>query len=278
MNLIQQEIVTRKFMSAYYQLLSRQVDAQGTVTARYQSTIHAQGAWNPNEQHMAPATGVICAELEQFSPRETMRIGRISLDIYGLIALGEIEITTQSIRAGKTIELIESTMKGQGKTLVVARTWRMMISDSSAIAGLEDLTVETPENMPIFDGIHQWSGGFTQTIEARSNVQRHGKGLDWLRTQTEMVEGQKTSDFVRLVCMSDMANGVVPRQPRPFEWAFPNLDLQIHLFRMPQGEWLGIEAVQQYGMDGIGLSSSILHDVHGPFGRSEQILTLRQLS
>lgn len=264
-------------MSAYYQLIDRQIDAQGIVTAHYTSTINAQGAWNPNEQHMAPATGIICAELEQYAPRENMRIGRISLDIYGLIALGKIEIITKTIRAGKTIELIESTMKGQGRTLVVAHTWRMMTSDTSSIAGLEDLAVENPENMPVFDGIHQWRGQYTKTLVARSNQQRNGKGLVWLSTQTDMVEGQSTSPFVQLVCMSDMANGIVPRQNRPFDWGFPNLDLQIHLYRMPQGKWLGIEAVQQYGADGIGLSSSILHDTQGPFGRSEQILTLRPM-
>ncbi|MGN5766350.1 acyl-CoA thioesterase domain-containing protein, partial [Acinetobacter calcoaceticus] len=72
------------------------------------STVHAQGAWNPHEQHMAPASGVIAAELEQFSPRQDMRIGRISFDIFGLIAFGEFTIKTHVIRAGKTIELIEA--------------------------------------------------------------------------------------------------------------------------------------------------------------------------
>ncbi|MEK7741156.1 MAG: thioesterase family protein, partial [Pseudomonadota bacterium] len=76
-------------MSAYYQLIQRHIDEQGVVTAHYQSTHHAQGAWNAHEQHMAPATGVICAELEQFSPRNDVRISRISLDILGLIAGGE---------------------------------------------------------------------------------------------------------------------------------------------------------------------------------------------
>lgn len=263
-------------MSAYYQLLHRTEDADGVVTARYQSTLNAQGAWNPNEQHMAPATGVICAELERYAPRENMRIGRISLDIYGLIELGEIEITTRTLRPGKTIELIESVMKSKNRTLVVAHSWRMLTSDSTAIAGLEDQPVEQPEHMPMFDGIHQWRGQYTQTIEARSNQHRNGQGMVWLRSQTAMVEGQPTSPFVQLVCMSDMANGVVPRQDRPFKWGFPNLDLQIHLYRMPQGEWLGLEAMQQYGTDGIGLSSAILHDTLGPFGRSEQILTLRE--
>ena len=264
-------------MSAYYQLLDRISSDNGKVTARYQATEHAQGAWNPHEQHMSPATGIICVELEQFAPRENMRIGRISLDILGLITLGEIEITTQVIRPGKTIELIESIMTGQGKTLVVARTWRMMTQDSSQIAGLEDRRVETPEDMPVSEVISQWGGGFIQTVHGRSNQQRQGKGLVWLSVAGEMVEGQPTSDFVRLVSMVDMANGIIPRQARPLEWGFPNLDLQLHFYRLPQGQWLGIDAVQQYGTDGIGLTSAVLHDLHGPFGRSEQILTLRKL-
>src|SRR5690625_4891390 len=77
----------------------------------------------------------------------------------------------------------------------------------------------------------------------------------------------------------DMANGVAHRQcDAELLWAFPNLDLQIHMLRQPSGRWLGLEAVQQYSSDGIGLSSAVLHDEHGPFGRSEQILTLRPMA
>ena len=49
------------------------------------------------------------------------------------------------------------------------------------------------------------------------------------------------------------------------------------MHRMPKGRWLGLDAVQQYGADGIGITSAVLHDVYGPFGRSEQILTIRQI-
>ena len=81
-------------MPAYYQLLGREQDEQGITTAHYRSTLHSQGAWNAHEQHMAPATGIMCTELEQFMPRTDMRIGRISLDIWGLIAFGEFSIQT----------------------------------------------------------------------------------------------------------------------------------------------------------------------------------------
>lgn len=265
-------------MTAYYQLIQRETDIQGTVTAHYRSTQLAQGAWNEHEQHMAPATGVICAELEQFAPRSHLRIGRISLDILGLIPGGEFSIVTQMIRPGKTIELIEAKMQAQGKTCIEARAWRMITQDTQALAGLEDAQVKGPEEAPLWQGIYQWPGGFIHSIEARSYGRRAGKGVIWLRTQHDMVEQQPTSSFVRLMGLVDTANGIVPRQEWPFSYGFPNLDLQIHLHRLPQGEWMGLETVQQYGADGIGLTSSVLHDVQGPFGRSEQILTLRQLS
>jgi len=262
-------------MSAYYQLIQRHTDKQGVVTAHYQSTHHAQGAWNAHEQHMAPATGVICAELEQFSPRNDVRIGRISLDILGLIAGGEFYIRTKVIRAGKTIELIESEMVTQGKISIVARTWRMMTSNSQSVAGLEDQSIGTPEQLPIWHEIRQWPGGYIHSIEARTEQRRQGAGIVWLSNTLDMVEGRPTSSFVKLMGMVDTANGVVARQTPPFNWGFPNLDLHIHLYRLPQGQWLGLETVQQYGEDGIGLTSSVLHDIYGPFGRSEQILTLR---
>ena len=73
--------------------------------------------------------------------------------------------------------------------------------------------------------------------------------------------------------MVDTANGVVPRihQPNTIEWFFPNLDLQIHLHRMPVGRWLGLETVQQqFGSAMVGLTSSVLHDAHGAFGHASR--------
>ncbi len=263
-------------MSAYYQLIRRDVAQDGSTCAYYCSNVHAQGAWNPHEQHMAPATGIISYELEQFMPRPDLRIGRVSLDIYGLIAFGEFSIHTKVIRAGKTIELIEASMQANGKTCIVARAWRMMTQDTTSIQGLEDVVVQQPEQLPVWMGMRMWPGGFIQSINARCNEAKRqaGRGLVWVSTELDMVEGTVTSDFCRSMGMIDMANGIVPRQS-PKEWAFPNLDLQIHLHRLPRGPWLGLETVQQYGADGIGLTSSVLHDIYGPFGRSEQILTLR---
>lgn len=207
-----------------------------------------------------------------------MRIGRISFDILGLIPAGEFDISTKVIRAGRTIELLEATMTAQGKACIVARVWRMMTQDTSEIVGLEDVGQKRPVHIPVHNILGNWDGQFIQTMKSQVEPSQHraGKGIVWLNTDVDMVEGEETSDFVHLMGMLDTANGIVPRLP-DLSWAFPNLDLQIHLLRMPRGRWLGLETQQQYGDDGIGLTSSILHDDDGVFGRSEQILTLRKM-
>lgn len=269
-------------MASYYQLIQRELQADGVCVAHYQPTKHAQGAWNEHEQHMAPATGLLTDELEKFVPQTNMRIARISLDILGLIPLDDFTITTRCIRPGKTIELIEAVMSSRGRDCIIARAWRLLTQDTSAIAGLEDQkALHKPDELPVWDDMKGWPGGFIESVRLVATPNRRaGKGMVWITNDIEMVAGEPTYDLVHLLGMVDTANGVVPRlgiELSAAQWMFPNTDLQIHMHRSPKGRWLGIEAVQQYGSDGIGVTSAVLHDVHGPFGRSEQILTIRPM-
>lgn len=265
-------------MPAYYQAIGREQRSDGSSVAHYRSTEHAQGAWNEHEQHMAPATGLLTRELERHAPADHLRIGRISLDILGLIPFGEFSIVTRTLRPGRTIELIEAQMEAGGRPCLTARAWRMQTGDTRAVAGLEDTPVALPHELPDFPDMGHWQGGYIRSISLRDGGRRNGQGLVWLTNQTDMVEGEPTDDFVRLMGLVDTANGIVPRTGLPArDWAFPNIDLQIHLYRRPQGAWLGLQTTQQFGSDGIGLTSSVLHDLHGPFGHSKQILTIRPM-
>lgn len=269
-------------MASYYQFIKRETQADNSTVAHYKPTLHAQGAWNEHEQHMAPATGILVRELELFAPQPNLRIARIGLDILGLIPLQEFTITTRCIRPGRTIELIEAVMSSGGRDCIIARAWRLLTQDTSEIAGLEDsVATSHPDNLPGWEEMKGWPGGFIESIKLASDPDRRpGKGLVWLTTELDIVQGEATSDLVRIMGLVDTANGVVPRKGlkmSEMQWAFPNTDLQIHMHRLPQGKWLGIEVVQQYGEDGVGLTSAILHDLQGPFGRSEQILTIRPM-
>lgn len=246
---------------------------------RYQSTVHAQGAWNPHEQHMAPVSGLLAHELEQFQPRPELRMARVSYEILGLIPGGEFEIVTTMLRPGRTIELVQAELVADGRVAVRAAAWRMLRSDTSAIAAIED------ERMP---GVAQasgpldlshWSGGYIQSIDVRSLPDHApGRGRAWLRPRHPLLAGVPFSNLARLIGVTDTTNGIATRvKPGAGGYAFPNLDLQLHLYRAPEGEWLGLQNSVSFGDDGIGLTSTVLHDETGPFGRAEQILTLRAL-
>lgn len=247
-------------------------------SGRFEATVHAQGAWNAHEQHMAPASGLIAHCLEQFEPREDLRTARISYEILGLIPLDIVELTTRMARPGRTIELLEAEMSHGGRTAIRARAWRLASGDTSAIAAVEDECMPGPDEAQEHDAVSEWPGGYIESIEIRKLPgHRPGRGRVWLRTPHPLVEGERSPDLARIIGLVDTANGIATRvPPGPGSWAFPNVDLQVHLYRQPAGEWLGLDTRVTFGRDGIGLTSSVLHDLEGPFGRSEQILTLRR--
>ncbi|MEB4614624.1 thioesterase family protein [Leucobacter sp. M11] len=247
---------------------------------RFASTQHAQGAWREDEQHMGPATGVLVHAIAAHEPRAGMRIGRVSLDIHGVIFGGDFEIRVRTVRPGRTIELVEAEMICRDRTAIVARAWRLATGDTAAVAGSELTPIAGPEGLPVWSHMADaWGGGYIDSVEFRPLPgHREGKATAWLRNGLDMVEGVPTSPLVRLLGMADTANGIATRvQPGPGSWMFPNVDLQLHLLREPVGEWLGLDTEQSFGADGIGLTSSVLHDIEGPFGRAEQLLTVRPL-
>lgn len=244
----------------------------------FRSTLHAQGAWNEHEQHMAPASGLMADSLERHEPRADMRMARLSYEILGLIPGGDFQIETTTLRAGKTIELLQAELVASGRVAIRATAWRMITSDTSAVAAVEDATIPAPDECKPYDASGIWPGGYIRSLEMRvAEGHRPGAGTVWLRTEHPLTDKADSGDLARLIGLVDTANGIAARvPPGKNSYAFPNLDLQIHMYRRPAGEWLGLENAVSFGSDGIGLTSTVLHDLQGPFGRAEQILTLRR--
>ncbi|WDF34655.1 thioesterase family protein [Arthrobacter agilis] len=246
---------------------------------RFASTVHAQGAWNPREQHMAPISGLLTQCLLDHEPRAGMQLSRLSFDILGMIPEGEFEISTTVVRPGRTIELLEARMEAAGRTAIIARAWRLSTQDTVDVAAIEDPRIPGPDEAGPHEGMTAWPGGFIRSLEVRVVPgHRPGRGQVWIRNPFAMLDGRRTPDVVRLVGMMDAANGIASRvTPGGESWMFPNVDLQIHLHREPAGEWLGLDTRVTFGANGVGLTSSVVHDLAGPFGRLEQILTIRKL-
>jgi hypothetical protein len=243
---------------------------------RYLPTIHTEGAWTSEEQHMAPASGLLTEAIENCSGRTDLVTSRISFDILGMIHRREVQVTASVIRPGRTIELVQAEMSSGGRTLIRATAWRLALADTTDIAGNELPTMPGPDRASAWDGTSTWGGGFIAGLEFRVLPDRRpGRGQVWIRTGHPLIEGRTAGDLAAYVGLIDSANGIAVRQD-PSELLFPNTDLTIHFVRQPRGRWLGLDTSVSFGPTGVGLTSSVLHDEHGPVGIAAQSLTIRR--
>lgn len=247
-----------------------------TGPGAFESQAPARGAWVPGEQHLAAASGLVIEELTRVpvdgAPK---RVARIALDILGTIHEGPFEIATSVVRPGRRIELVEAVLTSRGRPTIVARAWRLAETDTSAVVGIEDEPMPGPPEAGEEMRLDMWPDGYVQHVEYRALPgRRPGRNRVWLRPTVALVEGETESQLAHLLRLADVANGVATRVDPSGPVSYPNVDLQLHLYRDPVGEWFGLDTAQTFGPTGTGLTSSVMHDLDGPFGRIEQTLVL----
>ena len=91
----------------------------------------------------------------------------------------------------------------------------------------------------------------------------------------QLVAGEQPSPLQRVLVAADSGNGV----SATLDWSrylFINVDLSVHLHRLPAGEWVCLDAITVAEPEGIGLADTALYDERGPLGRALQTLLIRE--
>jgi hypothetical protein len=92
-----------------------------------------------------------------------------------------------------------------------------------------------------------------------------------MRLRVPLIPGERPSPLVRVLVVADSGNGI--SWALPFEESlFINTELTVHVARMPEGEWILLDARTRIGPEGIGLAESVLWDERGRIGRGAQSL------
>ncbi|MFG3294173.1 thioesterase family protein [Streptomyces sp. NPDC048179] len=247
---------------------------------RYKPTVHAGGAWDVDEQHFSPLGGLVVHALDRYraaGPDNGLLLSRISYDILGRLALDECEIEVATVRPGRTIELLEAVVRIAGRPVVRARAWYLAALDTTAVSGGPEERLPAPESLAPWRMSDLWPGGYIASVDVRPVAPPSpGRTTAWVSTPLDLVAGVEAGPLASYLALVDTANGIAVRQP-PTAWMFPNVDLTVHLHRQPRGTWTGLDTMVAFGPSGQGLTSTVLHDVDGPVGRAEQILTVRPL-
>lgn len=249
---------------------------------RYEPTAHAGGAWGRDEQHFSPLGGLVAHAMERHLAARPegagLVVARISYDILGRLAFDACEIEVETVRPGRTIELLEATVRIAGRSVVRARAWLLAAHDTAAVAAGPAGRLTPPERLAGWPMSDLWPGGYIASLDVRPvTPPQPGRATVWVSTPLALVAGEPSGPLASYLALVDTANGIAVRQP-PTEWMFPNVDLTVHLHRQPVAGWTGLDTTVTFGPTGQGLTSTVLHDTDGPVGHAQQILTVRPRS
>lgn len=253
---------------AYFERLSEK---------RFRATEHTGGAWDLETQHIAPALGLLAHAVETDRDRrrsDGLVLTRLSYDILGTVPIAEVDIGVEVLRKGRTIELVEAVLGNAGRAAVRLRAWLMEPRDTAVVAGTSHPRIPGPDELEPWDPTTVWRGGFIASVEVRRHQQEPGRACYWVRSPQPLLADEQVSRLAALTGLLDIANGMTVRA-EPTDVLFPNVDLSAHFFAQPQGEWLGLDTTVSFGSDGVGLTTSVIHDERGPVGTSSQCLTVR---
>ncbi|MFE2994814.1 thioesterase family protein [Nocardia sp. NPDC059246] len=248
---------------------------------RFGATGSTVSVWAASMQHGAPPSALLARAVERCVPREGARVARLTMEILGPVPVGEVEVRAWVERPGRRVELVGAELvatqaDGSRRAVAKASAWRIATSDSSSVVHTADAPLPTvPEASEIGWGVPDgWDVGYVKSVDIRAVESDDITRRVWVRPLVEVVEGEEISPLVRVFSVADVANGI-GAQLDPYQWTFLNTDLTIDLFRLPEGEWIGLAVQTSIGPDGVGMCSTVLHDERGPIGRCLQILEVR---
>ena len=182
------------------------------------------------------------------------------IDLLGAVpAEGDLWVRSQLDRGGKQIELVTAEMlalgpDGEPRPVARASGWRLQQQDTAAVAH-----AATPLPRPLSEArnrnlkARKWDRNYVHSLEWLwlTEPLTPGPGESWIKPIADLVAGEAMTPLERLFAVADCANGIGSKLDIT-KWTFLNTDLAVHVFRVPDGEWVGIRAETSYGPDGIG--------------------------
>jgi hypothetical protein len=243
---------------------------------RFRSTPHTAGPWSADSQHMGPPSALLARQLEQTAPAGSA-LARITVEVLGPVPVAELTVRSWVARPGRSVQLSHAELSAAGRPVATAAAWWIATSDSAEVAAglpapLPPIDSATPGSIPT-----GWQSGYLQAMEwlsLKGGIGSPGPATVWIRQRVALVDGEPPTGLQRLMAVADSGNGVSNRLD-PREWFFINTELTVHTWRMPVGEWIGLDANTTIGPQGLGVATSTLHDQDGPVGHGSQALLVR---
>lgn len=205
-----------------------------------------------------------------------MRLADLRVDILGPIPVSPLQVRVHTVRAGRSMELLEATVTAADTPVVVARGWRILRSpdDFPPLAGRraaqQPAPAEAGESAPVralsMPGAH--THGYLRAVEWKMLDGGPGTGgtaTAWGRQLVPLVAGEEPSPWERTLVLADSGGGIT-LSVDPRQHTYVNCDLHVVLDRDPVGEWIRMSSQALASPGHGGLVHTELADADGGVG------------
>jgi hypothetical protein len=245
--------------------------------AGFLATELTRGPWDPDAQHAGPPAALLGRELEQLPEAADFQLCRVTFEILRSIPIGPVELEARIVRPGRRVQMVEAELRVDGEVLMMARGWRLRIAplelpaEAAAIPPGPALP-EEPGPTTFLPSGHDV--GYHTAMELRFTsgaFTEIGPGSAWLRMRQPLVGEEPPTPLQRVLVAADVGNGISAAVDFR-RYLFVNVDLTVQLERLPEGEWVSVDAVTLPRPSGNATAESVLADERGRIGRAMQTL------
>lgn len=243
---------------------------------RYVAAPHTAGPWSPDLQHGGPPNALLVRAAERLAAEATGRSDLVSMrlaaEFVGAVPVAEVEVAARILRRARSAVLVETTLTAAGRTALQGRVWLVRDADTAAVAPRLGDPLPPPDGLPGLGG----SFPYGDSIEWRAvsgSLRTPGPGVVWARPYLTLLPNEPLSGLQRVVLVGDSASGVSSELDFA-TWSFVNIDLDVHLSRPVEGDWVLLDARTTLGAHGAALARSTVSDTRGEVGCTAQTLIL----
>jgi len=244
---------------------------------RFLPTELARGPWDPQAQHGGAPAALLARGLERLDAARPMAIVRLTYEFLRPVPLVPLELTTRVARNGSRVQRLEAALLAEGQEVCRASALRIRAEEIAApapspLAPARGPQESAPIAMPAFErGPAMFARDAMEIRFAAGAFADVGPAFAWFRLRVPVLAGEEPTPLQRLAAAGDFGNGIATAVPWDSH-VFINPDLTLYVERLPEGEWVGLDAQTRLTPAGAGVSDAVLFDERGRVGRAQQAL------
>ncbi|MUL78377.1 thioesterase family protein [Mycobacterium sp. CBMA226] len=230
---------------------------------RVQPTRFAQSLWGEDHLNGPAVVGLAAHALETAFGLPEFLPARLTVDLFRAARGVPTTTDVKLVRDGRRVRNSECDVVQNGVT--VARATLVQYRLAEAPPGEEWFGTTDFEPPAAIDGglspyISSDGVGWTRAIADHQNAGRKR----YVNQPIDVIEGEVNSPFVRAAVAAEGTSMVTNLGTAGI--GYINGDLTVALTRLPQDDWVGVEAQTHWAAQGIAVGATTLYDSAGPIG------------